>query len=559
MLTRSISLLVFFLFCQAQLSAQKNFEVKGLVTDAESVPLIAATVVLLELPDSTFANYGLTTDEGKFRLDAKKNIEYILQVSYMGFSPFAKKITLDQDYDFKTIVLEESTNTIDGVQVEAEHIPIRMRGDTLEFNSAAFNVEAHDDVEKLLEQMPGVEILEDGTIKINGKKVEKILVDGKEFFGEDAQAALKNLPADAIGKIEVFDKKTDKEELTGSDSETENKTINLTLKEDKKVGFMGNVEAGYGLSNLESGLPSHRYKGSLSLNYFNPKMRVSLIGAANNVNEAGFTYKDYQGMSGGYDNFMSGNSAMSIGGNWDDPIVNLIWGGGQGETRAIAGGINMNFFFTEKTEMSIHYMYTNAERSLIDNAFNRSITATNFYTRNSTSNKLLLAQRHIFNEKFTAKIDSTQEFRFRFKLKLTNSNDQLDKFAETLGASDTLENEITQDAVTNENAVGIITNLHYQKKFKKKGRSILSNIAFAYVDRKNSYDNYSNTNLYNNNGVLTQIDTLNQNQLSTNGKQVYGAHVSYTEPIGEKNFLTFKLMGGFSSENNDRKAFDILS
>jgi hypothetical protein len=558
MLTRFISLFLFFLFCQGQLSAQKNFEVKGVVTDAQSVPLIAATVVLLELPDSTFANYGLTTDDGKFRLDAKKNVEYILQVSYMGFGSFFKKITLDKDYDFKTIVLEEWTNTIDGIQVEAEHIPVRMRGDTLEFNSAAFNVEAHDDVEKLLEQMPGVEILEDGTIKINGKKVEKILVDGKEFFGEDAQAALKNLPADAIGKIEVFDKKTDTEELTDSDSETENKTINLTLKEDKKVGFMGNVEAGYGLSNLETKRPSHRYKGSLSLNYFNPKMRLSVIGAANNVNEAGFTYKDYQGMSGGSSNFMAGNQGMSIGGNWDDPIVNLMWGGGEGEVRAISGGINMNLFFTEKTEMSIHYMYTNADRSLTDNAFDRSITTTNFYTRNSTSNNFLLAQRHIFNGKFTTKIDSTQEFRFRFKLKLTNSNDQLDKFGETLGVNDTLENEITQDATTNENALGLITNLHYQKKFKKKGRSILSNIAFAYVDQKNTYDNYSNTNLYNNNGILTQIDTLNQNQRSTSGKQVYGAQVSYVEPIGNDNFLTFKFMAGFSSEDNNRKAFDLF-
>ncbi len=553
MLTRLICIVAFCLLCHIQLSAQKTFDVKGTLTDSEATPLIAATVVLLELPDSSFANYGLTTDAGKFRLDAKEGKDYLLQISYMGFDPFVKKITLDKDYDFETIVLKESTNLLDAVQIEAEHIPIRMRGDTLEFNSSAFNVQAHDDVEKLLEQMPGVEILEDGTIKINGKKVEKILVDGKEFFGEDAQAALKNLPADAIKKIEVFDKKTEAEELTGSKSETENKTINLTLKEDKKVGFMGNVEGGYGY-----GHPNHYYKGSLSFNYFNPKMRVSLIGAANNVNQAGFSYQDYQGMTGGYSNFMNGNPAMSIGGNWDDPILNLMWGEASGETRAISGGVNMNFFPSEQTEFSLHYMYTNANKSLITNNFNRSITENNFYTRNSFSNQLLLAQRHIFNAKFTHKIDSTHELNFRFKLKMTGSDDSVDKFAETLGVEDTLENEIDQVTRMSDDNIGIISNLHYQKKFQKKGRSILANIAFAYVDNDKANDNFSSTNLYNNNGVLSQIDTLNQNQLSANGKQVYGAQVAYTEPLGEKNFLTFKLMGGFSNESNDRKVFDMF-
>ena len=552
--------MTFCLCCQAQLFAQKTFEVKGIVTDQEENTLIAATVVLMNLTDSSFADYGLTTESGKFRLEAKKDIEYEFQISYVGYAPFVKKVMLDKNLDLGSIKMEEASNMLDAVQIEADHIPIRMNGDTLEFNSSAFNVQAHDDVEKLLEQMPGVEIEEDGTVKINGKKVEKILVDGKEFFGEDVQTALKNLPADAIKKVEVFDKKTDKEELTGSKSKDENKTINLTLKEDKKVGYMGNVEGGYGYSPpQEIGMDEgkHRYQGSLSLNYFNPKMRVSVIGAANNVNKSGFSYKDFQGMTGGYDNFMSNNPAMSIGSSWSDPVYNLIWNGSSGETRAISGGINMNFFPTDKTDISVHYMYTNADRLTENRNYLRSITPENFYTRNTNTTNMLLAQRHVFNTKFTHKFDSTQELRFRFKLKATSSDDEANRYSETLGQNDTLENVLNQITKSKEMGLGLISNLYYQKKFKKKGRSFSANIAGAYTNNNDVFDNFSSTKYYQGE-VISQIDSLNQYQGSLNGKHAFGAEVSYTEPLGEKNLLDFRLIGGFSNESNDRSAFDII-
>lgn len=550
MLTRTIALLVFILFSQTVLS-QKTHTISGLLQDETETVLIAATVVLMDKADSSFTDYGLSTDNGKFRLTGKKEESYQLQISYVGYGAFIKDITLDKDYDLGTIVLKETTNMLATAQIEAEHIPIRMNGDTLEFNSAAFNVQAHDDVEGLLEQMPGVEIDEDGTVKINGKKVEKILVDGKEFFGEDVKAALKNLPADAIKKVAVYDKKSDKEALTGKDDEDESKTINLTLKEDKKVGYMGNIEGGYGYYPDQ-----HYYQGNLALNYFNPKMRISLIGATNNVNKTGFSYQDFQGMTGGYDNFMSGYSGMSIGNSWNDPILNLMWGDASGQTRAITGGVNMNFFLSEKTELSAHYMYTNADKSMLTKSFTRSITPDNFYTRNSNNAQLLLAQRHVFNTKFSHKFDSTQEIRFRLKMKYTDSKEDNRRFTETLGGLDSLENDISQNSETNEAGLGLITNLHYQKKFAKKGRSLWANVAFAFANNEDVFETFSRTNIYQNQQV-SLTDTLDQNQTSINDKQVYGAEFAYTEPLGEKNSLEFKLRAGISTENNDRSAFDI--
>ena len=550
MLTRTTALLA-LLLCSQILFSQKTYTINGLLQDEDENGLVAATVVLLNTADSSFADYGLSADNGKFKLTGVRDKNYQLQISYVGYGAFIQDIVLDKDYDLGTIVLKESTNMLATAQIEAEHIPIRMNGDTLEFNSAAFNVQAHDDVEGLLEQMPGVEIDEDGTVKINGKKVEKILVDGKEFFGEDVKAALKNLPADAIKKIEVYDKKSDKEELTGKDDGEESKTINLTLKEDKKVGYMGNIEGGYGYYP-----DKHYYKGKLGLNYFNPKMRISLIGASNNVNKAGFSYKDLQGMTGGYGNFMSGYSGMSIGNNWNDPILSLLWGNASGETRAITGGINMNFFLSDKTELSAHYMYTNANKTMWTKSFRRSITPENFYTRNSNGTEMLLAQRHVFNTKFSHKFDSTQEIRFRLKMKYTGSNKNNDRFTETLGDQDSLENDISQNSERNEAGFGIITNVHYQKKLAKKGRSLWANVAFAFADNENVFQTFSRTNIYQNQQI-SLTDTLDQNQSSVNKKQVYGAEFAYTEPLGEKSDLEFRLRAGFSTENNDRKAFDI--
>jgi hypothetical protein len=550
MLTRTTALL-FFLLCSQIVLSQKTYTINGLLQDEDENSLVAATVVLLNIVDSSFADYGLSADNGKFKLTGVRDQNYQLQISYVGYGAFIQEITLDKDYDLGTIVMKEATNMLATAQIEAEHIPIRMNGDTLEFNSAAFNVQTHDDVEGLLEQMPGVEIEEDGTVKINGKKVDKILVDGKEFFGADVKAALKNLPADAIKKIEVYDKKSDKEELTGKDDEEESKTINLTLKEDKKVGYMGNIEGGYGYYPEK-----HYYKGKLGLNYFNPKMRISLIGASNNVNKTGFSYQDFQGMTGGSDNFMSGYSGMSIGNNWNDPILNLMWGNASGETRAIAGGVNMNFFLSDKTELSAHYMYTNADKSMLRKSFRRSITPENFYTRNSNNTQLLLAQRHVFNTKFSHKFDSTQEIRFRLKMKYTGSNKDNGRFTETLGDQDSLENDIRQNSERNEAGFGLITNVHYQKKLAKKGRSFWANVAFAFADNENVFQTFSRTNIYQNQQI-SLTDTLDQNQSSKNMKQVYGAEFAYTEPLGEKSDLEFRLRGGFSIENNDRKAFDI--
>lgn len=517
--------------------AQKTVKVSGEVFDIEEKPLIAATVVLLNLPDSTFASYGLTTDVGKFQLSVKKDSTYLLQVSYLGYDTYYQKIALFKDTLLGKIQLEEKTALLDGVEVVAEHIPVQMKGDTLSFNSAAFDVQTHDDVEGLLRQLPGLEIDANGVITMNGKKVTEILVDGKTFFGDNAQAALKNLSADAIKKIDITSTKKNKEGLEITEDE---KTINLKLKESAKTGLMGNVELGYGytvppriVQTMSAQLGNDRYKGGLSLNFFNPKFRVTVFGNINNVNESGDV----------------------------DPIGNIRGAANNlrpGIIRTITTGLNMNVFASKKIDLSFTYYYNNNLTTIERNSFRESVLPSNIYTRNSAEQNLTYPQSHFAYLGFKYKIDSTQKLNFRCRVNYQNGGSFQDKYEVTRGRNDTLENEVNQIYQSEQNRFSIAPYLNYQKEFKKKGRELVMNVnADLSFDDNNSANN-SLTNLYNDNGVLALIDTLEQEQVRTGNNQNYTTDVTFREPVGKKNKLYFRLLAGIKNGQNQQRAYDIL-
>ena len=291
----SICVLIFTFF-SIQLSAQNiKYSIFGTVLGDNEEALAGATVVLLNAKDSVLVNYGISDEEGKFELKKFKKGEYILQATYVGYEDFNELIRLDENDPehiiTKEIKLKPAVNLIDQVVVKDEHIPIRIKGDTVEYNANAFKTKPNAVVEDLLKKLPGVDVDRDGNVKAHGKDVEHVYVDGKEFFGDDPQMATKNLPAEAIDKVQVFDKQSDMSEFTGVDDGEREKTINLTLKEDKKNGVFGNITGGYGTDDS--------YEGKMNLNHFNKKMQLSVLGMANNTNEQGFSIQDYIEFMGG--------------------------------------------------------------------------------------------------------------------------------------------------------------------------------------------------------------------------------------------------------------------
>lgn len=550
----------FWIISSTALFSQTYYGLNGNLVDQNNTELVGATVLLLNLPDSIMEEYALTNEKGYFKITAPKKNNYLLQISYMGYETHNQLINLDSKKDLGTIVLEEKNELLESVEVVEEHIPIRMNGDTLEYNADAFHTKEHDNVEELLKKMPGIEVGRNGTVKAQGEAVDRILVDGKAFFGDNPEVAMKNLPADAINKVQVFDRKSEMAEFSGVDDGVKQKTINLKLKEDKKHGFFGHIEGGYGyvLSDpLVATAKNHRYRGNLSLNYFNPNMRLSTIGAINNINEQSFSFMDYINLSGGIQSMLSGGGNINLEINGDDPLGALLMNNQAGIAQTIGGGVNFNWFISDKTDWSTHYFYSIMDKYKDAFSETRSIGLNSFFTRNGTLNSNVQAGNHNINTTFKHEFDPTQDLKFQLKFKWNDAGMNRSNMEQTLGNEGQLQNKISQNYRNQQSGWGLNSNVLYRKKLKKKGRTIMSNLIFSYSNDDKRNTNVSTTELYNNGGNLIAIDSLDQEQTAFNNQQVYGAEVSYVEPIGKKNFLDIKLVGMFNFDANDNEVYDV--
>ena len=273
--------------------------VKGKITDIDGQPLPGTSVQLVALPDTIRAGYQLSSDNGDFSFNKIKPGSYVLLASMTGMEEIGKTIEVKdsaQTLDLGKIVLSENAYTLNEAVVTAVKAAVVAKQDTIEFNAGSYHTAPNATVNDLLKKLPGVEVGEDGAITSNGKSITKILVNGKEFFGDDPQMATKNLPSDMVDKVQVVDRKSDLARLTGVDDGEEETVINLTVKKDMNNGWFGNVGGGYGTDG--------RYQGSFVVNNFNNGNQITILGGANNINESGFSdrgrgrFRDFGGSGG---------------------------------------------------------------------------------------------------------------------------------------------------------------------------------------------------------------------------------------------------------------------
>ncbi|MDE6652950.1 MAG: TonB-dependent receptor, partial [Muribaculaceae bacterium] len=272
------------------------YNVTGVVVDEESQPMIKATVRVLHPKDSTAVKGALTNEKGEFRITDVANGSYLLEASYVGYSPIYKEITVKgKSLAVGTVSMAEDTKMLRDVTVTGIKTPIKVMEDTIEFNADSYKTQPNAVVEDLLKRLPGVDVGTDGKITANGKEVKKILVDGKEFFSDDPSAASKNIPVDLVDKLQVVDRKSDLARLTGVDDGEDETVINLTVKKGKNNGWFGNVDAGYGTDD--------RYDFNFNVNRFWNGNQLTLLGGANNINnprfgDRGGDFRRFGGRSG---------------------------------------------------------------------------------------------------------------------------------------------------------------------------------------------------------------------------------------------------------------------
>ncbi|HEY0654509.1 MAG TPA: TonB-dependent receptor family protein [Chryseosolibacter sp.] len=516
----------------------QKFSIKGQLVDTLSNPLSSATVLLLNPKDSSLVNFVVGDVNGNFLLKNVSKGEHLLKVSFIGFRHFTKKITTPetaQVIELGKLKLIPVSNELEAIEIQAEKAPVVVKKDTIEFNASSFKTKQNAVVEDLLKKLPGVEVDNDGNITAQGEQVRNVTVDGKKFFGSDPKLATKNLPADAINKVQVFDKKSDQAAFSGIDDGSREKTINLELKEEKRHGAFGSVMAGVGTEG--------RYQGRASINKFNKSRQLSFLGMGNNVNEQGFSMEDYMNFTGGSQQMMGGGGGVrfSISSDNSNGVPMNFGNRANGIMSNIAGGANLNNQFTKNTELNGSYFFNYLDHQRDQNTFRENFlpegaatgARNNFnfdqqsVTHNTNSN-------HRVNLTLDHRIDSANSLKLTSSFTYNETDAENRSTSRNLFPDNTLQSEMQRLSISSGTNTVLNSTLLWRHRFAKKGRTLSTNIQFNYGE--NLRDGFLD--------ALTQnyfpraFDTLfRQTSSQATLNSTYGAGVSYTEPLGGRKYL----------------------
>ena len=542
---RNLGLVFAFLGLAFCVSAQKNGSIKGVAFDTLSKqPVSSATITVLEKKDSSLVTFTMTDNSGHFELKGIPNGEYRLMISHVNYHNSNIPFTISDENkapDLGNITMNDRTRVLGEVVVTNEAPPVTLEGDTIQYNAGSFKTQPNANVEQLLKKLPGIKVDKDGTITAQGEKVSKVLVDGKEFFGNDPKIATRNLPADAVDKVQSYDRQSDQAQLTGFDDGNSEKTINLKLKKDKKKGVFGKISAGAG--------DKERYEGKFNVNSFKGARQISAVGMGNNTNAEGFSFMDILNFTGALNQMrqgganvafnLSGNeaSAYGLGGNQNGGI-NTAWG----------GGLNYNNIIGKKLDWQSNYFYNRFNPKSESHILRENFLpgTSNFYDEFSRADNL--NNSHRFNVNALYQIDSFQSIRFNPSFSYQKTSNTSTTNYRTTRAKGELINEGFSDNESGNEGFNFRNELSYRKKFRnKKGRTFSFTLQNTFKESNGDGSLQSIIGYYTN-GNLDRRDSLNQVSDSKADLNGYSARVVYTEPLWRRSIMEFS--AGKSNTNN---------
>ncbi|MFY0644118.1 MAG: hypothetical protein JXR19_06600 [Bacteroidia bacterium] len=453
-------------------SSAQNYQVKGKLIDPNSKPVGFASVGLAKSSDSTVLKFVISKEDGSFKFNSIKEGEYLLTIACFGFEVNYVPLTLDKNIEEWVISMTPSTVSIKELMVKAPKIPIILSGDTVVYNSSSFKTQNNASVEDLIKKMPGIQVNKDGTVSTEGQVVTKVLINGKEFFGGNVQAATKNLDADLVDKVELIDRKTDEDEFTGEDGNEREKVINLVLKEEHHKGYFGTIRAGYGTDSY------HNLHGNM--NFFNDETQLSIIGGSNNVNRRLYGWQEM-------------NTLQSFEINpFNAPNRTTWWNGGI--TSYNGGGANLHLTPAKKMNIDVAYVLSNESVvSISDRNSEIYLSEGSLYSQrreeaNGDKNN------HQINAKMEWEPDTLNRFVFRNQLsKMQNQGLDLNRSLNRSIDELLVNSGVNQDAI-NEGNEKFASKLHWTRKSKNnKDNHFLASVYVGGSDLSNIYDSYFNT------------------------------------------------------------------
>ncbi|RFZ90207.1 TonB-dependent receptor [Mucilaginibacter conchicola] len=565
----TITALVFFLCSLTALAQQSPYSVKGAAIDSVvNAKLHYASISILNAKDSTLTKFTRAKTDGSFSISGLKKGKFILLMTYPGYADYVEQFSLDSvktTHDFGRVTMDLKSRLLKEVIVKGTVAAIKIKGDTTEFNAKAFKIEPNSKVEDLLRQLPGIQVDKDGKITAQGQSVPKVLVDGEEFFGDDPTLVTKNIRADMVDKVQLYDKKSDQATFTGIDDGEKTKTINIKLKEDKKNGYFGKANGGGGTDGY--------YEGQALFNKFQGKKKFSAYGTISNTGKTGLGWED--------NNKLGTQEGMTFGDNGDIYIT-----GGSDDLDSFDGRYNNSGLPIARTG-GVHYdgKWNGDKESINANYKIGSLTVdqnTNSLSRNTitqtdstvtppvTTTTILdnksqqTAHNYMFRQKADAtyqlKIDSTSNLKLSIDGTLKNSDTHTTESSESFNNSRKVND---QDRQLDNYLDGKIFNAtaFYNKKLKKTGRTFSINLTGGINESKAHGNLFSNINYYNlikskpDSLVLDSAKRIDQYKTNDLKSSRLSTNITYTEPITKQWSVVLNYGVNINNSNADRKSF----
>jgi hypothetical protein len=449
-------------------------------------------------------------------------------VTYPSYADYVDKISVDQGKDLAlgSLPLITKANLLQEVIVRQRISAIRVKGDTTEYRADSFHVSPNADVQELLRKMPGIQVNSKGEITAQGDKVEKILVDGEEFFSDDPAVVTKNLRADAVDKIQTYDKKSDQAEFTGIDDGQKIKTLNIQLKEDKKKGYFGKLEAASDFGQYRS--------GKALVNIFKGKRKIAAYVTTDNTKFESLNWDEQRNYAG------DANTTTQIS---DDGGI-MIWSGGddfsygQGYPNSITGGFHFsNKWDKDRNNSNNTYQFNDLKVTGLTTSKTQNILPDTTFINTTAQNLSTHKTRHKLTSIYDWQIDSSSSLKVTFKPSTVKSSSVSNYIGQSISEDGKIINESNRTTSTTGQNDSYIGNIFWRKKFKKAGRTISLNSDLSFNNRDENTLLEAKNSFFDNNGNLVKLDNVDQMKVNKESTSSINSLLTYTEPLWKKTFL----------------------
>ncbi len=548
------SILIFLCFnlllCCSSLTIAQTSLLKGNVTDEKGEPLPDITVILKQPWGANFLHVQ-TNQQGRFEFLNVPSGGYKIEIIFIGYEPFVKEILVSKEtLELGTIQLKLDSKLLQEVTVKDKKLPAKVIADTLQFDASSYKVAKDASAEDLIEKMPSV-TKENGRMKSQNEDVKKVLVDGKPFFGDDPSLSLKNLPAELIDKVQIFDQQSEQSQFTGVSDANTVKTINIVTKGGLNNGQFGKVYAGYTFNQ--------HYQTGGNVNYFDGNRRISLIAMSNDINIQNFSSEDILGVTGNSGNRDRGRGPGGGGsGGQRFPSQGGVdfyvpQSGGVAQTHSV--GLNYSDIIAKNVEISFSYFFNDMENE-IESGLNRYYFSTD--NRSQTYLEQTTSSPHNSNHRLQGRIDITLDsmssLQIRPRLSIQdNQNEAINNSTNYFNSI--LANTTFNTINTHTNGYNFSNNVLFRHKFSKPKRTISLDWNLNSAPKEDQALQYSESEYYNPSALI--LDTINQFEKNTYSKKSWSTNFEYTEPLTADHVVLLTYRYGESIDATDINTFDL--